>query len=52
MGMKVERTRNEERHRTRWKNSINGDMKEKNVDRDMTKDREQWRRLIHNSDPE
>jgi hypothetical protein len=41
-----------ERPRTRWKGFINGDMKEKNLDEDMAIDREQWRRLIHNCNPE
>jgi hypothetical protein len=52
MDMRVEGIRKKGRPRTRWKDVINGDMKEKNLDEDMTTNRNQWRRLIRNGDPE
>jgi hypothetical protein len=52
MDMRVEGIRKKGRPRTRWKDVINGDRKEKNLDEDMTTNINQWRRLIRNGDPE
>ena len=38
--------------KTRWRDCINGDMREKNIDMEMVNNRTTWRRLIKNGDPE
>ena len=51
MEMEVEGTRRRGRPKTRWKDNIDRDMKEKNINADMVNNRNVWRRLIHNGDP-
>jgi len=36
----------------RWIESIEGDLREKNLNPEMANNRNTWRRLIHNGDPE
>ena len=52
MEMEVEGNRGRGRPKTRWKDCINGDMREKNIDIAMVNDRRTWKKLIKNGDPE
>ena len=51
MNMEVPGTRRRGRPRMRWRDSVNRDMREKEVNEDIVQDRRRWRRLITNSDP-
>ena len=51
MNMEVPGKRGRGRPRKRWKDTLNEDMREKDVQVDDTQDRSRWRRLIRNSDP-
>ena len=52
MEMEVEGTRGRGRPKTRWKDCIRNDLREKNIDEGAVYSRSEWRRLIHNGDPE
>ena len=52
MDMEVDGTRRRGRPKTRWKDCIEDDMREKGVQNEMTQDRTRWKRLIKNGDPE
>ena len=52
MEMEVEGTRGRGRPKTRWKNCIKNDLKEKNIDEWAVYSRSEWRRPTHNGDPE
>ena len=52
MDMEVLGTRRRGTPKTRWKDCINSDMREKGLNRRSTLKRNQWRRLIKNGDPE
>ena len=52
MEMEVEGTRERGRPKTRWKDCIRNDLREKNIDEGAVYSRNEWRRLIHNGDPE
>ena len=52
MDMEVDGTRRRGRPKTRWKDCIGDDMREKGIQEEMTQDRGRWRRLIKNGDPE
>ena len=49
--MEVPERRKRSKPRKRWKDTLNEDMREKDVQVNDTKDRSRWRRLIRNSDP-
>ena len=51
MKMEVPGKRRRGRPRKRWKDTLNEDMREKDVQVNDTQDRCRWRRLIRNSDP-
>ena len=51
MDMEVGGRRKRGRPRTRWKDCVMTDSREKNLDLGMAEDRSSWRRLIKNSDP-
>ena len=51
MNMEVPGRRKRGRPRKRWKDTLNEDMRDKNLQREDTQDRSRWRRLIRNSDP-
>ena len=52
MEMEVVGTRRRGRPRVRWKDCIRKDMEEKDIGEHQVMDRNSWRRLIKNSDPE
>ncbi|XP_063841023.1 uncharacterized protein LOC135089389 [Scylla paramamosain] len=52
MEMEVEGVRRRGRPKRRWIDCINGDLGEKNINPEMANNRNTWRRLIHNGDPE
>ena len=52
MEMEVEGTRGRGRPKTRWKDCIRNDLREKNIDEGAVYNRSEWRRLIRNGDPE
>ena len=52
MEMEVEGTRGRGRPKTRWKDCIRNDLREKNIDEGAVHSRSEWRRLISNGDPE
>ena len=52
MEMEVEGRRARGRPKTRWKDCIRNDPREKNIDEGTVHSRSEWRRLIHNGDPE
>ena len=52
MEMEVEGNRRRGRPKTRWKDCINGDIREKNIDIAMVNNRRTWKKLIKNGDPE
>ena len=52
MDMQVDGTRRRGRPKTRWKDCIGDDMREKRVQEEMIQDRRKWKRLIKNGDPE
>ena len=52
MEMEVQGNRRRSRPKRRWIDSINGDLREKNLKPEMANNRNVWRRLIHNGDPE
>jgi len=52
MEMEMHGNRRRGRPKRRWIDSINGDLREKNLNPEMTNNRNAWRRLIHNGDPE
>ena len=51
MNMEVPGTRRRGRPRMRWRDSVNRDMRERNVNEGLVHDRRRWRRLTTNSDP-
>ena len=51
MNMEVPGTRRRGRPRKRWEDTLNEDMREKDIRVDDTQDRSRWRRLTRNSDP-
>ena len=51
MKMEVPGRRRRDRPRKRWKDTLNEDMREKDVQVNDTQDQCRWRRLIRNSDP-
>ena len=51
MNLEVPGTRKRGRPKMRWRDTVNRDMREKNVSERMVQDRRRWRRLITNSDP-
>ena len=51
MNMEVPGKRRRGRPRKRWKDTLNEDMRKKDVQVNDTQDRNRWRRLIRNSDP-
>ena len=52
MDTEINGTRRRGRPKTRWKDCIRDDMREKGLQEHMTQDRSRWRRLIKNGDPE
>ena len=52
MEMEVEGSRRRGRPKTRWKDCIRNDLREKNIDEGAVRNRNEWRRLIRNGDPE
>ena len=52
MEMEVQGNRRRGRPKGRWVDSINGDLREKNLNPEMANNRNAWRRLMHNGDPE
>ena len=50
--MEVEGSRRRGRPKTRWKDCIRNDLREKNIDEGAVRNRYEWRRLIRNGDPE
>lgn len=52
MTMEVEGTRRRGRPRIRWKDCIQNDMREKGLNRRSARNRNLWKRLIKNGDPE
>ena len=51
MDMEVQGRRERGRPKTRWKDCIAGDVREKQLDLGMVHNRNDWRQLIKNSDP-
>ena len=51
MDMEVQGRRGRRRPKTRWKNCIAADVREKQLDLGMVNNRNDWRQLIKNSDP-
>ena len=51
MDMEVQGSRGRGRPRTRWKDCIAKDLRERGLDVDVAQDRNHWRQLIKNSDP-
>ena len=51
MDVEIQGIRRRGRPKTRWKDCIANDMREKDLEPNMTGDRSRWRRLIKNSDP-
>ena len=49
--MEVPGKRRRGRPKKRWKDTLNEDMREKDIQVNDTQDRCRWRRLIRNSDP-
>ncbi|XP_063585825.1 uncharacterized protein LOC134763198 [Penaeus indicus] len=52
MDMEIPGTRRKGRSRIRWKDCVNADMREEDLDQRDAKKRTIWRRQIRNSDPE
>jgi len=52
MEMEVQGNRRRGRPKRRWIDSIKEDLREKNLNPEMTNNRNARRRLIHNGDPE
>ena len=52
MDMEVQGNRRIGRPKQRWIDSINRDLREQNLYPEMANNRNAWRRLIHNGDPE
>ena len=52
MEMEIVGQRRRGRPKLTWSDCINGDMREKNLNQRMVHNRNNWRRLIHNGDPE
>ena len=52
MEMEVQGDRRRGRPKRRWIDSITGDLREKNLSPEMANNRNTWRRLIHNGDPD
>ena len=50
--MEVHGSRRRGRPKRRWIDSVNGDLREKNLTTEMANDRDMWRGLMHNGDPE
>ena len=50
--VEVSGSRRRGRPRTRWKDVINRDMGEKNINEVLANNKNVWRRLIQNCDPE
>ena len=52
MELELQGNRRRGRSKRRWIGSINGDLREKNLSPDMANNRNTWRKIIHNGDPE
>ena len=52
MELEVEGRRKRGRPKTRWRDCVRGDLRERSIDETSINNRNQWRRLIHNGDPE
>ena len=52
MDMVVDGTRRRGRPKTRWKDCVGDDMRERGIREEWAQDRRRWKRLIRNGDPE